>query len=147
MPEIKTGVYKHKLDSSLYMVFKDSKGELRVTSENTCPLVSEFERFHDLFKFVSTASLTDAVEKMLRGSSESVAVAMVYDVTLAVLATYLPDKLPEYVRSQVAAAHEAYRHVMGPDEEPMSIGLAAGTIRAKEPPPTLEMGIQKVPGL
>lgn len=53
--------------------------------------------------------------------------ANLYDATLFVVGTYLPKDLPEYVRSQIEAAHEGYRAVMG--EDPMSIGLAAVAAR------------------
>jgi NTP pyrophosphatase (non-canonical NTP hydrolase) len=50
-------------------------------------------------------------------------VAMVYDATLAIVSVFLPDDLPEFVRSQIEAAHDCYRQVM--NEEPMSIKAAA----------------------
>jgi hypothetical protein len=66
---------------------------------------------------------------------------MVYDATLFCMQHWLRDDVPDFVRTQIEAAHDCYRHVMG--EEPMSIGAAAGKMPAAKPP-SLEMGVQQM---
>lgn len=101
----RSGIYRK--EGVNYWCFTDDAGVMRTTK----------------IDLAGATKPEDGDWQLVAGVFDATSLAMVYDATVAIMDVFLPADIPGFVRSQIAAAHDCYRQVMG--EEPMSIKAAA----------------------